>query len=75
MVRSAFRKEYRDAAKLQALGRQRLRQTPGLRLDYLELVDGSTLRLVRRPAAAKRGDLLAVAAFVGKTRLIDNVRL
>ena len=45
---------------------------PGLRLDYLELVDPGTLEPVTSPG----GDaLLAVAAFAGTTRLIDNVVL
>ena len=41
-------------------------------VDYVELVDAGTLRPVTdidRPA------VLAVAAFVGRTRLIDNVRV
>ena len=44
----------------------------GLRVDYVELVDAETLRPVR---AARRGTCLLVAAFAGKTRLIDNVLL
>ena len=75
MTRSAFRKGLRDAGKLQALGKEHLHRIHGLRLDYLELADGATLRSMRHPAVAKKGALLAVAAFVGKTRLIDNVRL
>jgi pantoate--beta-alanine ligase len=42
------------------------------RVDYVELVDAETLQAatdIRRPA------VLAVAAFVGRTRLIDNVRI
>ena len=42
------------------------------RIDYVELVDADTLQPVTdidRPA------VLAVAAFVGRTRLIDNVRI
>ena len=42
------------------------------RLDYVELTDAETLRplaVVDRPA------VIALAAFVGRTRLIDNVRL
>ncbi|HEY6476231.1 MAG TPA: pantoate--beta-alanine ligase, partial [Polyangia bacterium] len=42
------------------------------RLDYLELCDASTLV----PLARVDGpSVLLVAAFVGRTRLIDNVRL
>ena len=42
------------------------------RLDYLELCDAETLVplvQVDRPA------VLLVAAFIGRTRLIDNVRI
>ena len=42
------------------------------RIDYVELVDAESLRTITdigRPA------VLAVAAFVGRTRLIDNVRI
>ena len=42
----------------------------GLRLDYVECVDGETLQPVVRIA---RGTCVLVAAFAGKTRLIDNV--
>ena len=42
------------------------------RVDYLELVDAQTLE----PAAnVDRPCVLAVAAFIGKTRLIDNVAI
>ena len=42
---------------------------PAVRLNYLELVDWATLEPVK---TAKPGTLFAVAAWVGKTRLIDN---
>lgn len=37
------------------------------------MVDPASLQPLDRPAAA--GDLLALAVFVGKTRLIDNALL
>jgi pantoate--beta-alanine ligase len=43
------------------------------RLDYLELDDADSLQPVQ--GAIARPAVLAVAAFVGTTRLIDNVRL
>jgi pantothenate synthetase len=43
-----------------------------VRLDYFELVDPDTLDPV---ADASRGALVAVAAYVGSTRLIDNIVL
>lgn len=42
------------------------------RLDYLELCDVQTLAPVTR---LQRPAVLAVAAFIGRTRLIDNVRI
>ena len=62
----------RAAPALLACARRVLAEAPEVRLDYLALVDPDTLEDVtelRRPA------MLAVAAFVGGTRLIDNVLL
>ena len=42
----------------------------GLRLDYLSCVDAETLEPRKRPA---KGCCVLVAAYCGKTRLIDNV--
>jgi pantoate--beta-alanine ligase len=45
---------------------------PGVRVDYVELVNWATLQPVETAAP---GSLFAVAAWVGKTRLIDNTIL
>lgn len=45
---------------------------PLARIDYLDLVDGDTLQSIE---SVRPNSLLAVAAFFGKTRLIDNIRL
>jgi pantoate--beta-alanine ligase len=42
------------------------------RLDYLELVDAETLSPVSQ---IDRTAVMAVAAFIGRTRLIDNVKI
>ena len=47
-----------------------LQTESGVRLDYLAIVDADTLLPV---AKAEQGALIAVAAYVGSTRLIDNV--
>ena len=44
----------------------------GLRLDYLSCVDAETLEPRKRPA---KGCCVLVAAYCGKTRLIDNILL
>jgi pantoate--beta-alanine ligase len=46
-----------------------LQGAAGVRVDYLAVVDADTLLPV---SSVRTGTLVAVAAFVGKTRLIDN---
>ncbi len=62
----------RDAAKIVAGIRAVLVAEPRARIDYVAAVDPETLE----PVAEMRGDVLvALAVFIGPTRLIDNVRL
>lgn len=49
-----------------------IRTRPQARLDYVEFFDAKTLEPV---ATVRRGTHMALAVFVGKTRLIDNVML
>ena len=49
-----------------------LENIPGVRCDYVELVDADTLHAVSAP---ERLALLAVAAWFGDVRLIDNIEL
>ncbi|NWC11632.1 pantoate--beta-alanine ligase [Pseudomonas agarici] len=61
----------RDYPKLLA-EHTRLIESAGLRLDYLEIRHGLSLR----PATAQDRDVvILVAAFLGTTRLIDNLHL
>ncbi|HLJ29922.1 MAG TPA: pantoate--beta-alanine ligase [Candidatus Angelobacter sp.] len=61
-----------DSTQLIAAGKQVISEEPKVRLDYLEIVNWETLD----PAPEiSRGALVAVAAYVGETRLIDNVVL
>jgi len=62
----------RDCAKLAAAGRAEFVREDSVTLDYLEIVDPESLEPVDK---AHEGALVAVAAFVGPTRLIDNVVL
>lgn len=62
----------RNAGKLVGCVREVLFSDPALRVEYIELRDAeelSVLETVDRPA------VLALAVRVGKTRLIDNVKL
>jgi pantoate--beta-alanine ligase len=62
----------RDAAKLLSAGREEVAREDSVRLDYFEIVDAATLDSV---VDVSDGALVAVAAFVGSTRLIDNILL
>ncbi|MBO5643286.1 MAG: pantoate--beta-alanine ligase [Kiritimatiellae bacterium] len=44
----------------------------GLKVDYIEAVNADTLEKVANP---KKGDVVLIAAYSGKTRLIDNITL
>ena len=62
----------RSSARLIEAAREILAQEPGVRVDYVAVVDPETLKDVFE---VTDGALAAVAAFVGATRLIDNVLL
>jgi len=62
----------RDAAKLAVAGREEIAGEKSVRLDYFEIVDPDSLDPVR---SLSNGALVAVAAFVGTTRLLDNILL
>jgi pantoate--beta-alanine ligase len=51
-------------------GRRMIGEIPGVRIDYLELVDAETIEPVKE---LRRPMRLAVAVFLGKARLIDNI--
>jgi pantoate--beta-alanine ligase len=71
-VKNCFDKGERAAAKLVEAVKQVLSQEPGARMDYLEIVNPDTLDPV---PDIQTETLAAVAAFVGGTRLIDNIVL
>jgi pantoate--beta-alanine ligase len=71
-VRNRFDQGEQNAATLIEAGRQVLAEEPAVRLDYLEIVDPLTLDPMRELTS---NALVAVAGFVGNTRLIDNVLL
>jgi pantoate--beta-alanine ligase len=62
----------RSAAALVQHGTKRIAAEGGTRVDYLSIVDLETLQPVERLQGKV---LVAVAVFVGNTRLIDNVIL
>jgi pantoate--beta-alanine ligase len=60
------------SARLKAELKQFIELQPGARLDYVEFFDPHTLAPVTK---VSRGAHMALAVFIGKTRLIDNSRL
>jgi pantoate--beta-alanine ligase len=62
----------RSVAALLAAALETLDSEPAVRVQYLEIVDPERLEPVD---VALAGHVVAIAAFVGKTRLIDNLIL
>jgi pantoate--beta-alanine ligase len=71
-ARAAVRQMSVPAARLKIELKKFVASAPLARLDYLEVFDPETLTPV---GTAKRGMQLALAVFLGPTRLIDNGRL
>ncbi len=65
-----FQAGERMAAKLISAAKDVLAREPHVALDYLEIVDPDTLDPVER---ISQTTLVAVAAYIGSTRLIDNI--
>ncbi len=71
-ARREIRAGERSAARLLSRLRKRVAAAPGVKLDYAAAVDARTLEELKR----LRGRvLIPVAAWVGTTRLIDNLEL
>jgi pantoate--beta-alanine ligase len=71
-VEISWKKGERNADKLIAIGRDEIASEKSVRLDYFEIADPENLEPLQ---VAVPGALVAVAAFVGATRLIDNILL
>ncbi len=62
----------RSPSAILKTGRRLIGKVPGVRIDYLELVDAETLEPARNRLRRTR---LAMAVFLGRARLIDNIGL
>jgi pantoate--beta-alanine ligase len=71
-VQQEFQKGERIAARLIAAAKEVFAREPQVVLDYFEIVDPDTLDPVKR---ISQKTLVAVAAYAGSTRLIDNTVL
>lgn len=61
-----------DAATLKKVLKKFIHSEPSARVDYIEFFDSHLLEPVR---TVTRGTHIALAVFIGTTRLIDNARL
>jgi len=71
-AQKAFGDGERDAAKIASEAKKAFVWQPAARLDYFEVVDPESLEPVD---AINKSSLVAVAAYIGNTRLIDNIIL
>ncbi len=71
-AREAYREGERDAGRLEAGMRAALAVFPGVAVDYISIAEPDRLEPVER---AGDGTVVAIAARVGNTRLIDNLIL
>ena len=72
-AREVFKMGERHAGKLEEIVRITIESEPRVRVDYVSVVDAETLEKLDK--LDDRPILIAVAAYVGKTRLIDNTML
>jgi pantoate--beta-alanine ligase len=72
-AKKAFKEGERNAGRLADIIRSTVETEPRARLDYVTIADAETLEKLDR--LDDRPTLVALAAYVGKTRLIDNVIL
>jgi len=71
-MRDAFDAGERSAAVLESLGRSTVAAESGVALEYLAVIHPQTLEPIR---VAATGSVVAIAAHIGTTRLIDNLIL
>lgn len=71
-ARAAFRAGESSETSLTNIVLRDIRKATDARPDYISVVNGESLQPVK---SAKANDVIAVAIFFGKTRLIDNIRL
>jgi len=69
-AKEEFEKGEKNPEKLKEIAKNVLDSYPLIKLQYLEIVDGKTLK---QKQTVEKGDIMAIAVYIGNTRLIDNV--
>lgn len=72
LAQAAMKKSPVSAAKLKSGMKKLIEKEPDARVDYIEFFAPDTLTPRHK---VNQGDQVALAVYVGKTRLIDNARL
>jgi pantoate--beta-alanine ligase len=72
-AKAAYKDGERNAGRLADLIRSTIEDEPRARLDYVTVADAETLEKLDK--LEERPILIAIAAYIGKTRLIDNTIL
>ena len=72
-AKTAYKEGERSPGRLEILVRSTIELEPRARVDYVNVVDADTLEHLDK--LDDRTILIAVAAYIGKTRLIDNTIL
>jgi pantoate--beta-alanine ligase len=72
-AKTAYKEGERSAGRLETLVRSTIEVEPRARVDYVSVTDAETLERIEK--IDERPILIAVAAYIGKTRLIDNTIL
>lgn len=71
-IKSAFTHGETDCKTLKKIALATLKTQAQIKLDYIEIIDPLTLASKKRAA---EGDRVLIAAYLAKTRLIDNIAL
>ena len=72
-ARDAYKNGERSAGKMVDLVRKTVEAEPRARLDYVNVSDAESLEKLEK--LDEKPILIAIAVFIGKTRLIDNIVL
>ena len=72
-AKDVYKEGERHASKLAEVVRSTIEAEPRARIDYVSITDADTLERLEK--LDERPILVAVAAYFGKTRLIDNTML
>lgn len=72
-AKAAYKEGERSGARLTELVKSTIESEPRARVDYVSIADADTFEKIEK--IEERPVLIAVAAYLGKTRLIDNTVL